>query len=50
MHNETVIKLSNAAKNKFNLLSKSKFKYLVSSAFAGLYVGQIGRASCSERV
>ena len=39
MHNETVIKLSNAAKNKFNLLSKSKFKYLVSSAFAGLYVG-----------
>lgn len=39
MHNETVLKLTNAAKNKINLLNNSKFKYLVSSAFAGLYVG-----------
>lgn len=39
MHNETVLKLNNAAKNKLNLLNRSKLKYLVSSAFAGLYVG-----------
>ena len=39
MHNETVIKLTNAAKNKIDLLNSSKLKYLVSSAFAGLYVG-----------
>lgn len=39
MHNETVLKLSNAAKNKINLLNSSKLKYLVSAAFAGLYVG-----------
>lgn len=39
MHNETVLKLTNAAKNKINILNKSKFKYLVSAAFAGLYVG-----------
>lgn len=39
MHNETVLKLSNAAKNKINLLNNSKLKYLVSAAFAGLYVG-----------
>lgn len=39
MHNETVLKLTNAAKNKINLLDKSKLKYLVSAAFAGLYVG-----------
>ena len=39
MHNETVLKLTNAAKNKINLLNKSKLKYLVSAAFAGLYVG-----------
>ncbi|MCC3866856.1 formate/nitrite transporter family protein [Terrisporobacter mayombei] len=39
MHNETVLKLSNAAKNKINLLNRSKLKYLVSAAFAGLYVG-----------
>lgn len=39
MHNETVMKLTNAAKNKINLLNSSKLKYLVSSAFAGLYVG-----------
>ena len=39
MHNETVLKLTNAAKNKINLLNNSKLKYLVSSAFAGLYVG-----------
>lgn len=39
MHNETVLKLTNAAKNKINLLDSSKLKYLVSAAFAGLYVG-----------
>ena len=32
-------KLTNAAKNKINMLNNSKLKYLVSSAFAGLYVG-----------
>ena len=39
MHKETVEKLTNAAKNKVNLLNQSKLKYLISSAFAGLYVG-----------
>lgn len=39
MHNETLEKLTNAAKNKINMLNNSKLKYLVSSAFAGLYVG-----------
>ncbi|MEW9078427.1 formate/nitrite transporter family protein [Terrisporobacter glycolicus] len=39
MHNETVLKISGAAKNKINLLGNNKIKYLVSSAFAGLYVG-----------
>ena len=39
MHKETVLKLTNAAKNKINLLNQSKLKYLVSAAFAGLYVG-----------
>lgn len=39
MHNETLEKLTNAAKNKVNLLNKSLLKYLTSSAFAGLYVG-----------
>lgn len=39
MHKETLDKLTNAAKNKLNLLNSSKSKYLVSSAFAGLYVG-----------
>ena len=35
MHNETVLKLTNAAQNKINLLNNSKLNYLVSSAFAG---------------
>lgn len=39
MHKETLEKLSNAAKNKVNLLNSSKLKYIISSAFAGLYVG-----------
>ena len=39
MHNETVLKLTNAAKNKINLLNNSKLKDLLSSALAGLYVG-----------
>lgn len=39
MHNETLEKLTNAAKNKAKLLNSSKLKYLVSSSFAGLYVG-----------
>lgn len=39
MHKETLEKLTNAAKNKINLLGNSRFKYLISSAFAGLYVG-----------
>lgn len=39
MHNETLEKLTIAAKNKINLLNSSKLKYMVSSAFAGLYVG-----------
>ena len=38
MHKETLDKLTNAAINKINLLNTSKVKYLVSSAFAGLYV------------
>lgn len=39
MHNETLEKLTIAAKNKVNLLNSSILKYIVSSAFAGLYVG-----------
>ncbi len=39
MHNETLEKLTIAAKNKVNLLNSSRLKYIVSSAFAGLYVG-----------
>ncbi len=39
MHNETLEKLTVAAKNKVNLLNSSKLKYIVLSAFAGLYVG-----------
>ena len=39
MHKETLDKLTNAAKNKINMLNNSKVKYLVSAAFAGLYVG-----------
>lgn len=39
MHKETLEKLTNAAKNKVNLLKESKLKYLISSSFAGLYVG-----------
>ncbi len=39
MHNETLEKLTNAAKSKINLLNKSKLKYLTSAAFAGLYIG-----------
>ena len=39
MHNETLEKLTVAAKNKVNLLNSSRLKYIVSSAFAGLYVG-----------
>lgn len=39
MHNETLEKLTVAAKNKVNLLNNSRLKYIVSSAFAGLYVG-----------
>lgn len=39
MHNETLEKLTVAAKNKVNLLNRSRLKYIVSSAFAGLYVG-----------
>jgi len=36
MHNETLEKLTVAAKNKVNLLNSSRLKYIVSSAFAGL--------------
>lgn len=39
MHNETLEKLTVAAKNKVNFLNRSRLKYIVSSAFAGLYVG-----------
>lgn len=39
MHKETLEKLTNAAKNKVNLLKESKLKYLISSSFAGVYVG-----------
>ena len=35
MHNETLEKLTNAAKNKINMLNSSKLKYLVSSALQG---------------
>ncbi|MBC5996144.1 formate/nitrite transporter family protein [Romboutsia ilealis] len=39
MHKETLDKLTNASKNKINMLNNSKAKYLISAAFAGLYVG-----------
>ncbi|MGX4599338.1 formate/nitrite transporter family protein [Faecalimicrobium sp. JNUCC 81] len=39
MHKETLEKLTNAARNKVNLLNGSKLRYTVSAAFAGLYVG-----------
>lgn len=39
MHKETLEKLTNAARNKVKLLKDSKLRYIVSSAFAGLYVG-----------
>ncbi len=39
MFNETVEKLGNAAKSKIGFLEKSKSKYLLASAWAGLYVG-----------
>lgn len=39
MHKETLDKLTNAAKNKINMLNNSKVKYLVLAAFAGLYLG-----------
>ena len=39
MHNETLENLTVAAKNKVNLLNSSRLKYIVSSDFAGLYVG-----------
>lgn len=39
MFNETLEKLSNGAKNKVNLLNESKLKYLISSTYAGFYVG-----------
>ncbi|WP_042273108.1 formate/nitrite transporter family protein [[Clostridium] dakarense] len=39
MHKETLEKLTNAARNKINLLKESKLRYTVSAAFAGLYVG-----------
>ena len=39
MHNETLEKLTEAAKKKIKFLNSSKIKYLVSSAFAGMYVG-----------
>ena len=39
MHTETLEKLTNAAKNKISMLNNSKARYLVSAAFAGLYVG-----------
>lgn len=39
MHNEILEKLTVASKNKVNLLNSSRLKYIVSSSFAGLYVG-----------
>lgn len=39
MHKETLEKLTNAARNKVNLLNGSELRYTVSAAFAGLYVG-----------
>ena len=39
MFYETLNKLSNSARYKADLLKESKLKYLVSSSFAGLYVG-----------
>lgn len=39
MHRETIEKITNAAVNKINMLNLNKIKYLVSSSFAGLYVG-----------
>lgn len=39
MFPETLEKLSNGARNKVNLLNENKIKYLIASAYAGLYVG-----------
>lgn len=39
MYNEEIIKLSDAAVKKEKLFKKSRMKYLVSSALAGIYIG-----------
>ena len=39
MYDETIGKLTGAAKKKLGVLNDSTFKYLVSSAFAGAFIG-----------
>ena len=39
MYDETIGKLTGAAKKKLGVLNESRFKYLVSSAFAGAFIG-----------
>ena len=38
MYDETIGKLTGAAKKKLGVLNDSTFKYLVSSAFAGAFI------------
>ena len=39
MYDETIGKLTGVAKKKLGVLNESRFKYLVSSAFAGAFIG-----------
>lgn len=41
MHKETLDKLTNAAKNKINMLNNSKVKHLVLAAFEGYMQDQV---------
>ena len=39
MHEDTLSKVSNAAKGKIELLQQSKARYLMSAGLAGLFIG-----------
>ena len=39
MHEDTLSKVSNAAKGKVELLRESKARYLMSAGLAGLFIG-----------
>lgn len=39
MHEDTISKVSNAAKGKIELLQQSKSRYLMSAGLAGLFIG-----------